>query len=86
MIKKEIHDQIGIVSLNHPEKLNALSLSPLSIEVIKAQFRILSNAQALSADIFERIEGLRKKVWESNDYHEGIKAFHEKRRPHFTGK
>ena len=77
-------DQLATYTMEMAQHIT--TLSPLSIEVIKSQFRILSNAQALSADIFERIEGLRKKVWESNDYHEGIKAFHEKRKPHFTGK
>ncbi|HPI21171.1 MAG TPA: methylmalonyl-CoA decarboxylase [Candidatus Kapabacteria bacterium] len=57
--------------------------SPLSIAVIKEQLRILSSSQALSPETFERIQGLRRKVYDSNDYVEGIKAFKEKRKPNF---
>ncbi len=59
--------------------------SPLSVSVIKEQLRILSNAQPLMPHEFERIQGLRRKVYDSKDYHEGINAFLEKRASNFTG-
>jgi methylmalonyl-CoA decarboxylase len=35
---------------------------------------------------FERVQGLRRVVYSSDDYQEGIKAFKEKRKPVYTGK
>lgn len=59
--------------------------SPLSIAVMKEQMRILNGAHSLSPSDFERMQGLRRVVYNSDDYREGIRAFKEKRKPLFRG-
>ncbi|MEI7673293.1 MAG: methylmalonyl-CoA decarboxylase, partial [Deltaproteobacteria bacterium] len=57
--------------------------APLSISVMKEQLRILAGAHTMSPQDFERIQGLRRVVYNSHDYSEGIHAFKEKRKPIF---
>jgi methylmalonyl-CoA decarboxylase len=59
--------------------------SPLSIAVIKEQLRILGNSHPLYPETFERIQGLRRLVYDSKDYTEGKRSFLEKRKPIFKG-
>lgn len=59
--------------------------APLSISVMKEQLRILAAAHTMSPQDFERIQGLRRVVYSSHDYSEGISAFKEKRKPEFRG-
>ena len=59
--------------------------SPLSIRVIKQQLNILGNAIPLSPQTFEQIDTLRRIAGTSKDYHEGLDAFNEKRKPDFKG-
>lgn len=59
--------------------------SPLAISVIKEQLRILADSYPLSPGNFERIQGLRRRVYDSKDYLEGKTAFLEKRAPMFAG-
>ena len=55
--------------------------SALSISVMKEQLRILSGAQALTPETFEKIQALRRIVFESADYREGVQGFLRKRKP-----
>jgi len=59
--------------------------APLSIAVMKEQLRILAGAHPMSPQGFERVQGLRRLVYDSHDYQEGIRAFKEKRKPVFRG-
>jgi len=89
-------EHLGIINYVVPnEELEAFTLSlardiaanaPLSISVMKEQLRILAGAQTMSPEIFERVQGIRRVVYDSFDYEEGIRAFKEKRRPLFQGR
>jgi methylmalonyl-CoA decarboxylase len=57
--------------------------APLAVAVVKEQLRVLTDYQPIAAQVFERIQDMRRKVYESADFQEGINAFLEKRKPEF---
>ncbi len=59
--------------------------SPLAIAVIKEQLNVLSDYQPVAAQVYERVQGLRRQAYDSSDYLEGLNAFAEKRPPMFRG-
>lgn len=59
--------------------------SPLSVAAMKSSIGILASAHALPPVTFEQIQGERRKVWDSQDYQEGITAFKERRPPVYRG-
>jgi methylmalonyl-CoA decarboxylase len=86
----------GIVSHAVPrEQLEQLALtiagqiannSPLAITLLKEELRLLSVTHNLGPETFERVQAMRREVYDSADYHEGIRSFLEKRAPNFHGK
>ena len=59
--------------------------SPLAIAVIKEQLRVLSDYQPIAAQVYERVQALRREAYDSSDYREGLNAFAQKRQPIFRG-
>lgn len=59
--------------------------SPLVLRVLKEEMRVLANAHPLNPETYERLQSLRRQVYDSNDYQEGIAAFLGKRSPDFKG-
>ncbi len=59
--------------------------SPLVHQVMKEELRVLANAHPMTPEAHERIQSLRREVYDSDDYQEGLRAFAEKRRPTFEG-
>ena len=60
--------------------------APLSIAVMKEELRMLADAHPMSPQGFERMQGLRRVVYDSADYVEGLAAFKEKRKAGVPGR
>jgi methylmalonyl-CoA decarboxylase len=76
-------DEIEAFTLNVAQGIT--TNASLSIAVMKEQLRILADAEGMSLDVFERVQGLRRICYDSHDYEEGIRAVKEKRSPLFHG-
>ncbi len=59
--------------------------SPMAVAVIKEQLRVLTDYQPIAAQVYERVQGLRREAYDSSDYLEGLRAFAQKRPPVFQG-
>jgi methylmalonyl-CoA decarboxylase len=66
--------------------MQIVETSPLVLRILKEELRVLASAHPIAPEAYERIQSLRREVYDSEDYQEGIRAFFEKRKPQFQGK
>ena len=77
-------DQLESVTRTIAEEIS--SNSPLVMGLLKEEMRLLSISHNLGPETFERVQAMRRQIYDSADYQEGIRAFLEKRHPQFQGK
>ena len=77
-------DELGTFTLEVAKAIAANA--PLAVRSIKAEFRLLARGHPIDAETAEQIQAIRRQVYDSADYVEGIRAFKEKRQPLFQGK
>jgi len=91
---RKARDWLLVNHLVAPDQLESFTLelaatmatkSPLAIAVIKEQLRVLSDYQPVAAQVYERVQGMRRQAYDSADYLEGLNAFTERRQPIFRG-
>ena len=77
-------DQLESVTMGIADQISRNS--PLVMGLLKEELRLLSISHNLGPETFERVQAMRRQVYDSEDYQEGIRAFLEKRSPQFQGK
>jgi methylmalonyl-CoA decarboxylase len=65
--------------------LTIASRAPLDTRLLRMEMQKLTSGTSLKPDDYEEIQGIRKTVYKSKDFKEGVEAFFQKRTPEFKG-
>ena len=85
IVNRLVSDRDELAEVTETVASRIASLAPLAIQAIKVEINTLSGARHLTSDEFEKLNNARTRAWSSEDYREGIAAFHERRPAQFRG-
>ena len=67
------------------DQVSRRHIASVRLALSKEELRVLLESHPMSPETFERLQGLRRKVYDGHNYQERIRSFLEKRKPKFTG-
>ena len=62
------------------------SRAPLDVKLLRLEMQKLTDGLSMKPDDYEEIQGMRRTVYRSDDFKEGVRAFFEKRTPQFQNR
>ena len=62
------------------------SRAPLEVKLLRLEMQKLTDGLSMKPDDYEEIQGMRRTVYRSDDFKEGVRAFFEKRTPQFQNR
>lgn len=86
VVNRLVQDRDELMSEAASLATRIASRAPLAVAAIKAEMTALTDARQLNSDEFEKLNAMRTRAWRSDDYREGLAAFHERRSPKFEGR
>lgn len=86
LVNELVPDEPALTAATVAVAQRIAEMAPLVVSALKTELSALTDARPMTPDVFERLTMARQAAWRSQDYPEGISAFHERRPAQFQGR